>query len=287
MKTRKFYYLALCAIASITLSSCGGGGGSSSDPEFKLSDLQALWQENGTEHFARFTEERSDEYPYFLGRDWDEADEVTEQDLLDSRNELGHPGNGWFKYEFKTNGSLTEIHLMDNEGAEIPKIYVVSRLTKSELEYYEKDNKNNKFYFTKVVEATPQPDPQPEPQPEFELKDLQSLWQDAATADSKHYIRFTTEQSDDPEYFYGRDWDEAEEVTEQDLLSGWENNDRNGWFKYNLQANTLTCIYLLDNSDATLPKIYIVSKLTDSELEFCEKDDASKKYTFTKVTETK
>ena len=60
MKTRKFYYLALCAIASITLSSCGGGGGSSSDPEFKLSDLQALWQENGTEHFARFTEELND-----------------------------------------------------------------------------------------------------------------------------------------------------------------------------------------------------------------------------------
>lgn len=275
---KKFYYLALCAIASITLSSCGGGGGSSSDPEFKLSDLQALWQENGTEHFARFTEERSDEYPYFLGRDWDEADEVTEQDLLDSRNELGHPGNGWFKYEFKTNGSLTEIHLMDNEGAEIPKIYVVSRLTKSELEYYEKDNKNNKFYFTKVVEAKPQPEA-------LKLSDLQNLWKDAGTPDSKHFMRFTADKTQS--YFYGREWNEADGVTEQDLINGWELGERNGWFKYNLQADsTLTFVFLMSN-DAELPMTYVVSKLTDTELEFCEKDDASKKYTFTKVTETK
>lgn len=149
---KKYYYLAICAIVSLTLTGCFGGSGSYNDPSYSLSDLQALWQEDGTEHFVRFTTERSDEYPYYLGLEWDEAEEVTEQDLIDAREELGHPGNGWFKYEFKTSGGdLTEIHLMDNEGAEIPKIYIVSKLTSDKLEYYEKDHSSSKYYFSKVV----------------------------------------------------------------------------------------------------------------------------------------
>lgn len=154
MKIQKFYHLAICAIVSISLSGCFfGGGGSSNTPEFKLSDLQALWQENNTEHYVRFTTERSTEYPYYLGLEWDEADEVSESDLINSREELGHPGNGWFKYELKTSGTLTEIHLMDNEGAETPKIYIVSKLTDTTLEYYEKDVPSNKFVFSKMVQA--------------------------------------------------------------------------------------------------------------------------------------
>ena len=42
---------------------------------------------------------------------------------------------------------------MDNGGAEIPKVYVVSKLTSSELSYYEKDYTSNKFNFSKVVTA--------------------------------------------------------------------------------------------------------------------------------------
>ena len=42
---------------------------------------------------------------------------------------------------------------MDNGGAEIPKVYVVSVLTDTKLEYYEKDYTSNKFYFSKVVES--------------------------------------------------------------------------------------------------------------------------------------
>ena len=149
---KKYYYLAICAIVSLTLTGCFGGSGSYNAPSYSLSDLLALWQEDGTDHVVRFTTERSSEYPYYLGLEWDEAEEITEQDLIDAREELGHPGNGWFKYEFKTSGGdLTEIHLMDNEGAEIPKIYIVSRLTSDKLEYYEKDHSSSKYYFSKVV----------------------------------------------------------------------------------------------------------------------------------------
>ena len=156
---RKFYYLALVALVGIAFSSCSlMGGGGNNDPEFKLSDLQGLWQENKTEHYVRFTEERSEEYPYFLGREWDDAewedpDMTYEEYLIWNREELGHPGNGWFKYKFETTGNLTEIHLMDNGGAEIPKVYIVSKLTDTDLEYYEKEYKSIKYHFSKVVET--------------------------------------------------------------------------------------------------------------------------------------
>ena len=113
-------------------------------PSYQLSDLQGLWQENNTEHYVRFTKEQSDETGYLYGREWDEAEDITEDDLLPK-------GNGWFKYLFETTGDLTEIHLMDNGGAEIPKVYVVTVLTDTELSYYEKEHKSIKFNFTKVV----------------------------------------------------------------------------------------------------------------------------------------
>lgn len=145
---KKLYYLVLVALVGFAFSSCSALGGDK-EPSYQLSSLQALWLENGDTtygHFVRFTTQQSDETNYLYGREWTESEDVYEEDLLPK-------GNGWFKYKFETNGSLTEIHLMDNGGAEIPKVYVVSKLTSTDLEYYEKDRSNNKFYFSKVVET--------------------------------------------------------------------------------------------------------------------------------------
>ena len=138
-KSIQFLFLAFVAVA---LASCDMFN--KTTPSYSLSDLQGLWQENNTEHYVRFTKEQSDETGYLYGREWDEAEDITEDDLLPK-------GNGWFKYLFETTGSLTEIHLMDNGGAEIPKVYVVTVLTDTELSYYEKEHKSIKFNFTKVV----------------------------------------------------------------------------------------------------------------------------------------
>ena len=138
-KSIQFLFLAFVAVA---LASCDMFN--KTTPSYQLSDLQGLWQENNTEHYVRFTKEQSDETGYLYGREWDEAEDITEDDLLPK-------GNGWFKYLFETTGSLTEIHLMDNGGAEIPKVYVVTVLTDTELSYYEKEHKSIKFNFTKVV----------------------------------------------------------------------------------------------------------------------------------------
>jgi len=146
MNISKFYRLAVCAIVSVSLSSCffGTGGGGSNTPTFSLGDLQGLWQENNTEHFVRFTREATDETGYYYGREWNEDQDIFEEDLVPY-------GNGWFKYELKSTGTLTEIHLMDNGGAEIPKVFVVTKLDDTTLEYYEKGYSSSKYYFSKMV----------------------------------------------------------------------------------------------------------------------------------------
>ena len=146
---RKSIQILFLAFVAVALASCDMFN--KTTPSYSLSDLQGLWQRNNTQEFVRFTTEQSDETGYLYGCEWDEAEDVTEQDRIDARNELGHPGNGWFKYQFKSTGDLTEIHLMDNGGAEIPKIYVVSKLTDTDLVYYEKEYPSIKFNFTKVV----------------------------------------------------------------------------------------------------------------------------------------
>ena len=92
--------------------------GPSEVPTFAENDLLGLWQETGTEAYVRFTSEKDDTGEYKYGREWDESEDIFESDLLPY-------GNGWFKYKL-VKSDLTEIHLMDNGGAEVPKVYVVT-----------------------------------------------------------------------------------------------------------------------------------------------------------------
>ena len=125
----------------IAMTSCFGPN----PPEvikFKEADLLGLWQETGTEAYVRFTSEKDDTGEYKYGREWNESEDIFESDLLPY-------GNGWFKYKL-VQSDLTEIHLMDNGGAEVPKVYVVTKLTDTELQY--KDNFGTTHSFDKVVE---------------------------------------------------------------------------------------------------------------------------------------
>lgn len=139
MKTRIILFSTLACIA-IAMTSCYG---SSEEPTFVENDLLGLWQETGTEAYVRFTSEKDDTSEYKYGREWDESEDILESDLKPY-------GNGWFKYKL-VQSDLTEIHLMDNGGAEIPKVYVVTKLTDTELQY--KDDFGTTHVFEKVVEA--------------------------------------------------------------------------------------------------------------------------------------
>ena len=138
MKTRTILFSTLACIM-IAMTSCFG---SSEEPTFVENDLLGLWQETGTEAYVRFTSEQDEAGEYKFGREWNESEDIFESDLLPY-------GNGWFKYKL-VKSDLTEIHLMDNGGAEIPKIYVVTKLTDTALQY--KDDFGTTHSFDKVVE---------------------------------------------------------------------------------------------------------------------------------------
>ena len=131
--------LGILVLVAVVMTSCFGP---SNEPSFVEADLLGLWQEEGTEAYVRFTSEADETGEYKYGREWNEDDDVYEEDLLPY-------GNGWFKYKL-VKSDLTEIHLMDNGGAEVPKIYVVTKLTDTVLQY--KDDFGTTHSFDKVVE---------------------------------------------------------------------------------------------------------------------------------------
>jgi hypothetical protein len=139
MKT-SIKHLSILAVIIIAMTSCFN---TSEEPTFVEADLLGLWQEKGTEVYVRFTNEKDNTGEYKYGREWDESEDVFESDLLPY-------GNGWFKYKL-VKSDLTEIHLMDNGGAELPKVYVVTKLTAGNLEY--KDNFGTTHVFEKVLEV--------------------------------------------------------------------------------------------------------------------------------------
>ena len=131
--------VGILVVVAIMMTSCFG---SSNEPDFVEADLLGLWQETGTEAYVRFTSEKDDTGEYKYGREWDESEDTFESDLKPY-------GNGWFKYKL-VKSDLTEIHLMDSGGAEVPKIYVVTKLTDTVLQY--KDDFGTTHSFDKVVE---------------------------------------------------------------------------------------------------------------------------------------
>ena len=130
--------LGILVLVAVVMTSCFGP---SNEPRFVEADLLGLWQEEGTEAYVRFTSEADETGEYKYGREWDEGDDVLEGDLTPY-------GNGWFKYKL-VKSDLTEIHLMDNGGADIPKVYQVVKLTAGELEY--RDEYKNTHRFEKLL----------------------------------------------------------------------------------------------------------------------------------------
>ena len=136
--TRKLIFSATLIVVAIAMTSCFN---IDNTPSFAERDLLGLWQEDGTETFVRFTNEKDDTGEYKYGREWDESEDIFESDLLPY-------GNGWFKYKL-VQSDLTEIHLMDNGSAIAPKIYQVVKLNAAELQY--KDAQGTTYHFSKVI----------------------------------------------------------------------------------------------------------------------------------------
>ena len=115
-------------------------------------------------------------------------------------------------------------------------------------------------------------------QKEFYLSDLQGLWVLDGTQD---YYRYTTESADAVKsgYLWGRSWDEADDVHEEDLVPYG-----NGWFMYRLVDDELLRIEQMDGKWADIPKRYTLTILTSSKMTYAPKDYPKEKVSFTKQT---
>lgn len=136
---KKNLFIAFAAIALACLvSSCGM---LNTEQSYAASDLMGLWVEDGTQAYTRFMGTKDDTGEYYIGCEWDEADDKHEEDLI-------YMGNGYFKWKLVVT-QLTEIHLMDNGGSNIPKVYTITTLTSGTLVY--KDDAGVRKTFSKVV----------------------------------------------------------------------------------------------------------------------------------------
>ena len=105
-------------------------------------------------------------------------------------------------------------------------------------------------------------------EPSFQLSALQGLWQEDNT---QHYVRFTTEQSDEAGYLYGREWDESEEM-EEEYLQPYGN----GWFKWKKDGDNVVEMHMTDHQIASIPYEYKMLRLSNNEMRYKETADADK-----------
>ncbi len=127
---RLFPILAVLCVLAGTFTSCN----INTPVNFTEVDLMTKWKaqsdvDETAFQYCIFLSDKDDTGEYRLGKMWDEGDDVTETDV--DQNFLG---NGWFKWKL-TGDELMEIHLMDNEGAEIPKYYTITTLNETTLIY--------------------------------------------------------------------------------------------------------------------------------------------------------
>ena len=122
MKNFKSILIAIFAFSAIILSftSCSPN----TDIEFDETLLYGKWQENDTQNFEVYKEDGT-------GYTWDEADDVTEAEA--------QPFTWTLKGE-----NLTHIHIMEM-GANIPKVYTVTKLSATELAYEDDYGKIHTF----------------------------------------------------------------------------------------------------------------------------------------------
>jgi len=91
------------------------------------------------------------------------------------------------------------------------------------------------------------------------------LWQEQNDKGQleREYMRFLTaeQEAKEGDYFFGREWDEDDDVKESDLKY-----KGNGWFKWKIDGSSMIQIELMDNGGAEIPKTYNVTKLTSTEM---------------------
>ncbi len=121
------------------------------------------------------------------------------------------------------------------------------------------------------------------PEISYPQQDLQGYWLEEKGVEL-NYFRFTSENvANEAPYQWGYEWTEN---TEDPSLSTEESDvlaDRhgNGWFKYKIERSELTEIHMMSVSEAMIPKVFAIMRLTDTDLQY--RDEASRTHSLKKI----
>ena len=105
--------------------------------------LLGKWQNILNPQWYRVYTDEEAKDGYYWGYEWDEAEDITADDLKKY-------GNGWFMWK-KRGSKVLELATADNEGQLIPRPYTITKLFYTELVYKEA-NSGKKQNFQKVPE---------------------------------------------------------------------------------------------------------------------------------------
>ncbi|MBR3646934.1 MAG: hypothetical protein IKN59_00900 [Paludibacteraceae bacterium] len=109
----------------------------------------------------------------------------------------------------------------------------------------------------------------------YTASDLKGTW--VEETNPKCYWVYMLDKDESGDYYWGKTWDEADDVFEEDL-----DFHGNGWFKWKLASgNSLTQVHMLTISEAGVPKTYTVASCSSTTLVL--KDSYGKKLTYTKA----
>ena len=108
----------------------------------------------------------------------------------------------------------------------------------------------------------------------YTASDLSGTWSEETNP--LCYWVYSLTKDDSGDYYWGKTWDEAEDVHESDLeFHG------NGWFKWSITDNNLVQLHMMNISTATVPKTYTVTSCNSTTLVL--KDTYGKSLTYKKV----
>ena len=113
----------------------------------------------------------------------------------------------------------------------------------------------------------------------YSASQLIGTWQRTSTLGEGNEVWvYQADKDNTGAYYWGKTWDEGDDVTESDVDADYHGN---GWFKWQIENTDLTQIHMLTVSEAGVPKTYTVTYLDANTLKY--KDSFKKEYTFTKV----
>jgi len=115
----------------------------------------------------------------------------------------------------------------------------------------------------------------------FSQAGLHGLWLEEGT---QHYVRFLEQRADTATFEWGKEWNVDQKVYE-DRLEDYGN----GWFKYELKfvdnQNKLTQVNMMEQNQAAIPQVYVVTLLNSKRLEYYKDGYKNEKKAYNKVTE--